>query len=35
MKRISVVAVVMAMCFLPCVAQKVTKGSLSILKNES
>lgn len=35
MKRISVVAVMMALCFIPSFAQKVTKGSLSILKNES
>ena len=34
MKRISVVAMVMAICLMPCVAQKVTKGSLSVLKNE-
>ena len=35
MKRISIVAVVIAICFIPCAAQKVTKGSLSVLRNES
>lgn len=34
MKRISVVAVMLAIILIPCVAQKVTKGSLSVLKNE-
>lgn len=34
MKRFSVVAVMLAIILIPCVAQKVTKGSLSVLKNE-
>ena len=34
MKRISVLAVMLAIILIPCVAQKVTKGSLSVLKNE-
>ena len=34
MKKISVVVVMLIINLIPCIAQKITKGSLSVLKNE-